>query len=142
MAVINDPSWKSGASAARSDVEPPVRGTKTIADRGANTEHDGRTYIFFNDIRRSPGPAWPPDDSDLVAFIEDVPFPAGGHLATARHSDHRSTCPSSATTALLYVSWVIDGGRLDDAIARLPQSPVHVWIAAVTSGMLSSSVGR
>jgi hypothetical protein len=48
---------------------------------------DARTS-FFGDVRRSPGPAWPPDDSDLVAFIEDVPFPAGGHLATARQSDH------------------------------------------------------
>jgi hypothetical protein len=35
------------AGAARSDVEPPVRGRKTIADLGANTGHYGRTYIFF-----------------------------------------------------------------------------------------------
>ena len=71
-------------------------------DLGANTEHDGRTFIFFGDV--------PPDNGDLVAFIEDGPFPRGAHLSTARQSDHQLDVFFIGHDGALHVSWVIDVG--------------------------------
>ena len=51
------------------------------ADLGANTEHNGRTYIFFGDVATSRGSGIP-INADMVAWIDDqdVLF-HGGHLA-------------------------------------------------------------
>jgi hypothetical protein len=51
------------------------------ADLGANTEHNGRTYIFFGDVAPTRGSDIP-TNADMVAWIDDpdVIF-HGGHLA-------------------------------------------------------------
>ena len=100
-------------------------------DLGANTEHDGRTFIFFGDVPRPPH-AWPPHNSDLVAFIEDVAFPAGGHLATARQGEHQLDVFFIGNDGALYVSWVVDGGtwRGPVRISRPGVAPAGGGIAA------------
>jgi hypothetical protein len=50
-------------------------------DLGANTEHNGRTYIFFGDVATTP---WSgiPLNADMVAWIDDPEvIHHGGHLA-------------------------------------------------------------
>src|SRR5215831_3911542 len=78
-------------------------------DLGANTEHDGRTFVFFGDVVPSPGLNRPPLNSDLVAFIEDTAFPRSGHLAVERQSDHQLDVFFIGADGALCVSWVIDG---------------------------------
>lgn len=79
-------------------------------DLGANTEHNGLTLIFFGDVPTPHGRNAPPRDSDLVAFIEDTPFPPGGHLASAHQGEHQLDVFFIGEDGGLYVSWVIDGG--------------------------------
>jgi hypothetical protein len=104
-------------------------------DLGANTEHDGRTFIFFGDVVPSPGvksPPGPPLNSDLVAFIEDTPFPRGGHLAVERQSDHQLDVFFIGTDGALYVSWVIDGETWQGPvrISRPGMAPAGGGVAA------------
>lgn len=103
-------------------------------DLGANTEHDGRTFIFFGDV--------PPDNSDLVAFIEDVPFPPGAHLASARQSDHQLDAFFIGQDGALYVSWVIDGGTWRGPVRISPKAlaPPGAWVAAATQAALQLDV--
>src|SRR3982750_1285003 len=75
-------------------------------DLGANTEHEGRTFIFFGDVPLQHGRQWPPNNSDMVAFIEDIPFPLGGHLAWERQSEHQLDVFFIGLDGALYVSWV------------------------------------
>jgi hypothetical protein len=50
-------------------------------DLGANTEHNGRLYFFFGDVVPTGGSSWPPYDSDLVAYTQDLdPEPNGFRL--------------------------------------------------------------
>jgi hypothetical protein len=50
-------------------------------DLGANTEHNGRLYFFFGDVVPTRSGAWPPYDSDLVAYTQDSnPEPNGFRL--------------------------------------------------------------
>lgn len=79
-------------------------------DLGANTEHDGRTYIFFGDVPLQHGRTWPPLNSDLVAFLDEAPFPAGGQLASARQGPNQLDVFFIGEDGGLYVSWVVDGG--------------------------------
>src|SRR5436190_20563063 len=49
-------------------------------DLGANTEHKGKLYFFFGDVVPTRG-AWPPYDSDLIAYTEaSSPEPNGFRL--------------------------------------------------------------
>ena len=42
------------------------------ADLGANTEHEGRLFIFFGDVpQRQTGRNWPPHDADLIAYVNN-----------------------------------------------------------------------
>jgi hypothetical protein len=79
-------------------------------DLGANTEHDGRTFIFFGDVPVGSLTGWPPHNSDLVAFIEDVPFPRAAHLTAARQSDNQIDVFFIGHDGGLYVSWLVSGG--------------------------------
>jgi hypothetical protein len=101
-------------------------------DLGANTEHDGRTYVFFGDVPRPPGGAGPPQDSDLVAFIEDVPFPSGGRVAMERQDDRQLDAFFIGVDGALYVTWVIDGGTWQGPvrISRTGVAPAGGGIAA------------
>jgi hypothetical protein len=47
-------------------------------DLGANTEHNGRLYFFFGDVVPPGAVSWPPRDSDLIAYTEDVVPQANG----------------------------------------------------------------
>jgi len=50
-------------------------------DLGANTEHGGRTYVFFGDVAQRSDSGLP-DNADLVAWIDDLGvLETGGHLA-------------------------------------------------------------
>ena len=50
-------------------------------DLGANTEHGGRTYVFFGDVAQNRSSGLP-DNADLVAWIDDPEvLEHGGHLA-------------------------------------------------------------
>jgi len=101
-------------------------------DLGANTEHDGRTFIFFGDVPRLPDRPGPPQDSDLVAFVEDTRFPAGGNVATARQSDRQLDAFFIGMDGALYVSWVVDGGIWQGPvrISRPGVAPAGAGIAA------------
>jgi hypothetical protein len=56
-------------------------------DLGANTVIGEKTFIYFGDVPIVGDRDWPPQDSDFMAFIEDVPFPIGARLASARQAD-------------------------------------------------------
>jgi hypothetical protein len=102
-------------------------------DLGANTVHDGKTLIFFGDVPLlDPRRNWPPYNSDFVAFIEDIPFPPGGNLATGRQSDHQLDVFFVGTDGALYVSWVIDGATWQGPlrISRPGVAPAGAGIAA------------
>jgi hypothetical protein len=106
-------------------------------DLGANTVHDGKTFIFFGDVPLlDPRRSWPPYNSDFVAFIEDVPFPAGGSLATARQSDHQLDVFFIGTDGALYVSWVIDGTTWQGPvrISRPGVAPPGAGVAVAKQG--------
>ena len=50
-------------------------------DLGANTEHNGKLYFFFGDVVPTGPGAWPPRDSDLIAYTQDPsPEPNGFRL--------------------------------------------------------------
>ncbi len=105
-------------------------------DLGANTEHDGRTLIFFGDVVPPAGITWPPLNTDLVACIEDTPFPSGGHLAVERQSDHQLDVFFIGRDGALHVSWVIDGETWQGPvrISRPGLAPSGGPIAAARQG--------
>lgn len=42
-------------------------------DLGANTEHEGRLFIFFEDVPLTQANhSLPPQDADLIAYIENI----------------------------------------------------------------------
>jgi len=105
-------------------------------DLGANTVHDGKTFIFFGDVPLQAGRTWPPYNSDFVACMEDVPFLAGGSLASARQSDHQLDVFFIGTDGALYVSWVIDGATWQGPvrISRPGIAPPGGGVAATNQG--------
>ncbi len=57
------------------------------ADLGANTDHDGRLFIFFGDVpQRQTGRRWPPHDADLIVYIKAGPFSGSSGPKTERET--------------------------------------------------------
>ncbi len=72
---------------------------------GANTEFDGRTFIFFGDAAQKQGVNI--EYGDPTAFIEDAPFPRSGRLAVASRSQDQLDAFFIGADGALYITWAI-----------------------------------
>lgn len=73
-------------------------------DGAANTEFDGRTFIFFGDAAQA-------ENIDIhfgdpTAFIEDAPFPRNACIAAAPHLQNQLNAFFIGMDGALYVTWV------------------------------------
>ena len=72
---------------------------------GANTEFDGRIFVFFGDAAQTDGVNI--NFGDPIAFIEDAPFPRSGRLAVASRSRDQLDAFFIGTDGALYLAWSI-----------------------------------
>ena len=107
-------------------------------DLGANTDHEGRLFIFFGDVPQDPAKrSWPPSDGDLIAFADPPPAdakdlkltpvlkdgvfypftvtgqysaPPGAALATAHQYDDQLNVFYLGRDGGLHVTWVTGHG--------------------------------
>jgi hypothetical protein len=84
-------------------------------DLGANTEHEGKLFIFFGDVPQVPPNDQPIKyDADFIAYINNIEIPPGGNLIAAKQLDNQFDVNDQLNTFFigndggLYVSWVID----------------------------------
>jgi hypothetical protein len=105
-------------------------------DLGANTVLGDRTFIFFGDVPTGGDGVWPPQNSDFVAFVEDVPMPGGARVATARQADDQVDAFFIGADGGLYVSWVTGAGVWQGPL-RVSRTNVAPPGAAVATGRQS-----